>query len=94
MRRQSGVPPLVRDIVCLSVGVAGFGYALWSRAGWEPLLISAALMAEPALLRALAGIAASGSSQPPVSSGLPVQSAPRSSERPSDDDGGEVYHVQ
>ena len=93
MRRQSGVPPLVRDIVCLLAGAVGFGYALWSRA-WEPLLISAALMAEPALLRALAGIAASGSSQPPVSSGLPVQSAPRSSERPSDDDGGEVHHVQ
>jgi len=87
VRRQSGVPPLVRDIVCLSVGAVGFGYALWSRAGWEPLLISAALMAEPALLRALAGIAANGSSPPPGSSGPAPPSSPQRSAPPDDDDG-------
>lgn len=87
MTRQSAIPPLLRDIVCLATGAVGYGYALWSRAGWEPLLISAALMAEPALLRGLAGIADRGSSWGSASSEPPSPSA-RRSQAPSDDDDG------
>lgn len=84
MTRQRGVPPWLRDIVCLAVGVVGFGYCL--RVGADPmaLLVSAALMAEPALLRALAGIAGSGSSSSLGSSGRSGRSRSRRSAPPDD----------
>jgi hypothetical protein len=39
--------PLLRDLICLVAGAAGFGHSVLTGAGWPPLLVSAALMAGP-----------------------------------------------
>ncbi|WP_091654741.1 hypothetical protein [Micromonospora pallida] len=75
--------PWLRDITCLVAGVAGFAHSLVTGAGWPPLLVSAALMAGPGVLRLwLAGYtqgtglsSAPGSPEPPPPSPLP-SSAP------------------
>lgn len=39
--------PLLRDLISLVLGAAGFGHSVLTGAGWPPLLVSAALMAGP-----------------------------------------------
>jgi hypothetical protein len=77
--------PWLRDIITLALGGAGFAYSVWTgTGGWPPLLVSAALMAGPGVLRLwLAGHTPdSGLSAGPASPELPSLS-PSPSSAPS-----------
>lgn len=43
--------PLVRDLITLALGAAGFTHSVLTAAGWPPLLVSAALMAGPGVVQ-------------------------------------------
>lgn len=60
--------PLLRDLVMLAAGAAGFVHSVATGAGWPPLLVSAALMAGPSVVHLLlAGIQGGGLSSLPAS---------------------------
>lgn len=74
--------PVLRDVTCLTAGALGFAYSVATGADWPPLLVSAALMAGPGVLRlVLAGhIPGGGLSSPPAS---PEPPPPSSSPSPA-----------
>lgn len=76
--------PLLRDLICLAAGAAGFGHSVWAGSGWPPLLVSAALMAGPGAVQLwLAGRTPGGglSSSPELPG--PPQPSPSPSPAPS-----------